>query len=102
MDKKLRSRVKLFGNLLGNILRAQAGDQVFAAVETLRKDYVSRRKKDDPNNRNRLKQIIKNHEPSLTTHEDRAFSTYFSMLNLAVQAFYHIHNHHTYDTKSVL
>ena len=36
-DKELRSRVRLFGNLLGEVLASQAGHDVLAAVETLRK-----------------------------------------------------------------
>ena len=35
-DKQLRARVKLFGNLLGRVIRRHAGEDVFNAVETLR------------------------------------------------------------------
>ena len=45
-DKALRTRVKLFGNLLGNVLQKQAGSDVLEAVETLRKGYISLRKKE--------------------------------------------------------
>jgi len=33
-DKDLRSRVRLFGDLLGEVLREQAGNDILSAVET--------------------------------------------------------------------
>jgi len=91
MDKKLRSRVKLFGNLLGNILRAQAGDQVFAAVETLRKGYISLRSIDDLKKRQQLNLLINRLDPQTLTQVVRAFSLYFSLVNIAEEAFQHQH-----------
>ena len=101
-DKQLRSRVKLLGRLLGNVLHKQAGERVYKTVETLRKGYVSLRKKDDANKRNRLKKIIKNLEPGLATHVVRAFSTYFSLLNIAEEAFQHRERRRDVRTDSVL
>jgi phosphoenolpyruvate carboxylase len=46
-DKELRSRVRLFGDLLGEVLAAEAGHDVLATVELLRKGYIRLRKKDD-------------------------------------------------------
>jgi phosphoenolpyruvate carboxylase len=89
MDKKLRSRVKLFGNLLGNILRAQAGDQVFSAVETLRKGYISLRKEDIPKKRQQLNLLINRLDPQTLTQVLRAFSIYFSLVNIAEEAYQH-------------
>ena len=91
MDKKLRSRVKLFGNLLGNILRAQAGDQVFSAVETLRKGYISLRSIDDLKKRQQLNLLINRLDPQTLTQVVRAFSLYFSLVNIAEEAFQHQH-----------
>ena len=89
MDKKLRSRVKLFGNLLGNILRAQAGDQVFGAVETLRKGYINLRKEDNPKKQQQLKLLISRLDPQTLTQVVRAFSIYFSLVNIAEEAYQH-------------
>lgn len=88
-DKQLRSRVKLLGQLLGNVLHEQAGESVYKAVETLRKGYVSLRKKDDAAKARRLKKIIEGLEPELATHVVRAFSTYFSLVNIAEEAYQH-------------
>ncbi len=88
-DKKLRARVKLFGNLLGNVLRAQAGGRVFVAVEALRKGYIRLRKEESPEKREQLSRIIQKLDPTTLTHVVRAFSTYFSLVNIAEEAFHH-------------
>ena len=54
-DKALRSRVKLLGTLLGNILKEQEGHEVLDAVEALRKGFISLHKVDNPKKRLRLK-----------------------------------------------
>ncbi|MDQ4148222.1 MAG: hypothetical protein M3120_11225, partial [Pseudomonadota bacterium] len=53
-DKELRQRVKLYGNLLGNVLRAHAGEGLYTAVETLRTGYLMLREREDPDIRQRL------------------------------------------------
>ena len=88
-DKKLRTRVKLLGNVLGNILRSQAGGRVYVAVEALRKGYVSLRKKDSPARREQLARLIKKTDHVTLTHIVRAFSTYFSLVNIAEEDFLH-------------
>ena len=74
-DKQLRSRVKLFGNLLGNILEKQAGDRVLSSVETLRKGHINLRKKDNPQKRKRLNLIVSLLDPNTLDNVVRAFST---------------------------
>ena len=88
-DKQLRERVKLLGKLLGNVLRAQAGSHVYAAVETLRRGYISLHKEDSPRKRARLDKLISKLDPDTLTHVVRAFSTYFSLVNLAEEAYQH-------------
>lgn len=88
-DKELRSRVKLLGTLLGNVLRAQAGERVLKMVETLRKGYIGLRSHDNPQKRRRLAQLIDALDPLFVTHVVRAFSTYFSLVNIAEEAFQH-------------
>ncbi len=88
-DKELRAQVKLFGNLLGEVLRDHAGDHVLAAVETLRKGYIRLRTADNPKARAKLDAMIAKLDPETTTHVLRAFSTYFSLVNIAEEAFHH-------------
>ena len=89
MDKQLRARVKLFGNLLGNVLRAQAGGRVLAAVETLRKGYINLRKEENPRQRERLAELIKTLDENTLSQVLRAFSIYFSLVNIAEEAYQH-------------
>ena len=86
-DKELRARVRLLGTLLGNVLRDQAGGQVLASVETLRKGFIRLRKEDDPQLRARLIRLIDRLEPDILTHVVRAFNVYFSLVNIAEQSF---------------
>lgn len=88
-DKDLRSRVKLFGTLLGNVLRTHAGNDIYKAVETLRRGYVSLRKQDNPGKRRRLMGLIDKLDNASITHVVRAFSTYFSLVNIAEEAHQH-------------
>ncbi len=88
-DKELRARVKLFGNLLGEVLSAQAGGQVLKAVEALRKGYINLHRKDNPQARARLTRLIRKLEPDIVTHVVRAFNIYFSLVNIAEEAYQH-------------
>ena len=88
-DKELRSRVRLFGNLLGEVLASQAGQDVLGAVETLRKGYIRLRKEDNPALRARLAKKIDQLDPDTLSHVVRAFNLYFSLVNIAEEAFQH-------------
>lgn len=90
-DTQLRARVKLFGNLLGKILREQAGQRVFAAVEALRKGHIALRKEENPRKRARLAKLIETLDADTLTHVLRAFSIYFSLVNIAEEAHQHTH-----------
>jgi len=88
-DKHLRSRVKLLGKLLGNVLQHEAGEQVYKTIEVLRKGFISLRKKENENKRKRLMTIIASLDPDITTHVVRGFSIYFSLVNIAEEAYLH-------------
>ncbi len=88
-DQRLRARVKLFGNLLGKVLHAQAGGRVFTAVETLRKGYIQLHREESQRKRAALTRLIRRLDPEIITHVVRAFSSYFSLVNLAEEVFQH-------------
>ncbi|MFO7593027.1 MAG: phosphoenolpyruvate carboxylase [Pseudomonadota bacterium] len=88
-DKTLRARVKLFGNLLGEVLHDQAGGNVLDAVETLRKGYINLRKKDSASKRRKLAKFIEGLDANTLVHVVRAFSIYFSLVNIAEEAYQH-------------
>jgi phosphoenolpyruvate carboxylase len=89
IDKQLRARVKLFGNLLGNVLLSQAGAKVYDSVEKLRKGFISLHDKDNPKKRARMMSIIDSLDPETLSMVVRAFSTYFSLVNIAEEASQH-------------
>ncbi len=88
-DKQLRSRVKLFGNLLGDIVREQEGPRVLKAVETLRKGFIRLRDEENPQKRAQLNRVIKRFDDKTLTNVIRAFSTYFKLVNIAEEAHQH-------------
>jgi phosphoenolpyruvate carboxylase len=89
IDKQLRARVKLFGNLLGNVLLTQAGAKVYDAVERLRTGFISLHKVNNPQKRARLMAIIESLDTQTLAQVIRAFSTYFSLVNIAEEASQH-------------
>ena len=88
-DKELRSHVRLLGNLLGNVLRNQEDGKVLVAVEALRKGHIRLRKEDNPRLRAQLARMIDRLDPDILSHVIRAFNVYFSLVNIAEQAFQH-------------
>ncbi len=88
-DKQLRARVRLFGDLLGKVLQEQAGSEVLEAVETLRRGYISLRKTENTRKRQQLTRLIEGLDAETAVHVVRAFSLYFSLVNIAEEAFQH-------------
>lgn len=88
-DAALRARVKLFGQLLGEIVLEQIGEEVFEAVETLRKGFIRQRQQPNPRTHARLIEIIKDLPADQLTQVVRAFSIYFSLVNTAEEEFQH-------------
>ncbi len=88
-DKALRSRVKLLGTLLGNVLRSQAGEEVYQAVETLRTGFLDLRNKNSTTDRNKLTQMVNELDPATLSKVIRGFSIYFSLVNIAEESFQH-------------
>jgi len=88
-DKILRSRVKLFGNILGRIVRAHAGKQVFDAIESLRRGHISLRKTENSRKRQKLAELIESLDAKSLEHVVRAYSIYFSLVNIAEEAWQH-------------
>ena len=88
-DKDLRSRVKLLGRLLGNVLKKHEDPRVFKSVEKLRKGFIQLRKQDDPAKRAKLIAHIDSLPPPIIEQVIRAYSIYFSLVNIAEEDFQH-------------
>ena len=86
----LRRDVRSLGMLLGEVLREQAGDAVFEAVEGLRRVAIARREEDAAGDgagaRSHLEQALEQVRglPVETAYQmARAFGFYFELINLA-------------------
>ena len=82
-DAELRARVRLFGDILGKVIHKLEGQAVFDAVERLRQGFVGLRKQEDPELRAQLMADITRFDSALTERVIRAFSIYFSLVNIA-------------------
>ncbi len=91
-EAPLRRDIRSLGALLGQVLREQAGDQLFAAVEDLRRTAIARREAEAAGDFERARRDL-DHAESLTREvasdpDDayrlaRAFAFYFELINLA-------------------
>ncbi len=88
-DKALRGRVRLLGDLLGEVLRERAGAEVFTAVETLRRGYIAQRRRESVRRAARLENLIASLDDDVMEQVVRAFYTYFSLVNIAEEYFGH-------------
>jgi len=88
-DKALRARVRLFGNLLGEVLQEQTGEQAFDTVETLRRGFIRLRQKHNPKLHTRLMTQIRTLDPQTLNLVVRAYGLYFNLVNIAEEDFSH-------------
>ncbi len=88
-DKKLRSRVKLLGKLIGNVLLKHEVPEVFHAVEALRTGFIQLRKRDSEPKRHELMRLIDGLSAPVMTQVIRAFAIYFNLVNIAEEDYLH-------------
>ncbi len=88
-DNAIEARVKLLNALLASVLGAHAGGEVRRAVDTLRRGYMRLQQRDDARTRARLTRLIERLAPETLGHVVRAFSLYFSLVNIAEEAHQH-------------
>lgn len=88
-DKELRSRVKLLGQLLGNVLIKHEDPEVFKSVEKLRKGFILLRHHDNPGKRKKLIALIDRLPANHIEQVIRAYSIYFNLVNIAEEDFQH-------------
>jgi phosphoenolpyruvate carboxylase len=82
-DKQLRSRVKLLGTLLGEVIQSQVGQETFDSIEKLRQGYIQLHEQEDLALRQELQDFIDQQEPEQLSLIIKAFNLYFSLVNLA-------------------
>ncbi|MFZ0106727.1 MAG: phosphoenolpyruvate carboxylase [Thiobacillus sp.] len=89
MDDDLRGQVKLLGTLLGQVLLEFAGEDIFEAVETLRRGFAELHQQEDQQRRDELMALIDAMPASKVELVVRAFSSYFMLVNVAEESFAH-------------
>ena len=65
------------------VVNESAAQEADDAVESLRTGFISLHKKDNPQKRQRLMQLIESLDAATLTQVVRAFSNYFSLVNVA-------------------
>lgn len=88
-DDHLRAQVKLLGTLLGQVLLQFTGEDVFEAVETLRRGFAELRQQEDQQRRTELMAMIDAMPADKIELVVRAFSSYFKLVNVAEESFAH-------------
>ena len=86
-DDHLRAQVKLLGTLLGQVLLQFAGEDVFEAVETLRRGFAELHQQEDQQRRTELMAMIDAMPAAKVELVVRAFSSYFKLVNVAEESF---------------
>jgi phosphoenolpyruvate carboxylase len=82
-DAPLKEDIRLLGRLLGDVLREQEGDAVFAVVETIRQTAVRFRRESDPQSGTDLNKLLKKLTRDQTISVVRAFSYFSHLANIA-------------------
>ena len=82
-DAPLKEDIRLLGRLLGDVLRDQEGEEVFAVVETIRQTAVRFRREDDTAAANELDGMLKILTREQTITVVRAFSYFSHLANIA-------------------
>ncbi|MEC5399166.1 phosphoenolpyruvate carboxylase [Uliginosibacterium sp. H1] len=88
-DTPLREDIRLLGRILGDTVRKQEGDAIFALIERIRQTAIRFHRDDDVSARKELESILDNLSREETTHVVRAFS-YFSQLSNIAEDLHHI------------
>ena len=82
-DAPLKDDIRLLGRLLGDVLRDQEGDDVFALVETIRQTAVRFRREADASAAAELDAMLKGLTREQTISVVRAFSYFSHLANIA-------------------
>jgi phosphoenolpyruvate carboxylase len=79
----LAVEVRLLGALLGQVISEQAGSELFATVERIRRHTIALRRDDDPLERERLDEALSALDLGASEAVIGAFALYFGLVNLA-------------------
>ena len=89
-DKDLRALVKTLGEILGDVIKVNAGHEVFDAVEVLRSGYIELDQRPDEKKAADLQAHMSALDVATLTNVIRAFNSYFTLINIAEELYGHI------------
>ena len=96
--KPLQDQVRVVGNLLGEVLKEQEGEDVFNTVEYLRQGYISIRHQDDESKRSELMSCIEKLDNDKLKQVTRAFNVFYVLSNIVEEDFLHRERRKLYRT----
>ena len=82
-QERLSDDIHLLGDILGHVIRRQAGIEIFELEERIRALSKTRRLEDDETIDTRLAYVVGRLEPEEAELVARSFTTYFELVNLA-------------------
>ncbi|MFY7962916.1 MAG: phosphoenolpyruvate carboxylase, partial [Elsteraceae bacterium] len=87
-DPRMRNLVRQIGALVGDAIEANEGEAAFGAVEMLRRGFIAlrREERDRFDGVARIAQKLDRLSPEIATTVARAFSIYFSLVNIIEEA----------------
>jgi len=97
-DKELRNHVRLIGKILGDVIQSHAGPEVYEAVESLRKGYISLRREDESELRQSLLNLISELDEEALTDVIRSFNLYFGLVNTLEES--HLHQNRVIQVRN--
>lgn len=85
-DKNLRNNVQLLRRILGQVLKTQANPKIATMVDQLQKEFAALQREGNPARREQLLKSLRAIPVESQTEVIRAFSMYFSILNIAEES----------------
>jgi phosphoenolpyruvate carboxylase len=85
-DKALQASIKSLKTMLTQVLKTQANPKIMATVEKLQKQFAALQRDDTPAKRRQLADTLQDLPADTLTEVIRAFSLYFSLLNISEEA----------------
>ena len=82
-QERLSEDIHLLGDILGHVIRRQAGIEIFELEERIRALAKTRRVEADPAVDRRLTTVVGQLDPAEAELVARSFTTYFELVNLA-------------------
>ena len=82
-DTPLRADIRLLGRLLGDTVRAQEGEAVYALIETVRRSSIRFHRDADEGARRELEAVLTGMSAGDTLHVVRAFTFFSQLANIA-------------------